>query len=67
MRRVETGVFDVRFGGNSANVGVAGSALDGAVSVTRNPDRSFRVTVYSPQADQNIDIKVDKPFQIVIV
>jgi hypothetical protein len=67
VRRVETGVFDVRFGGNAANVGVASSALDGAVSVTRNPDGSFRVTVYSPQADQNIDIKVDKPFHLVIV
>jgi hypothetical protein len=67
VRRVETGVFDVRFGGNSANVGVASSALDGATSVTRNSDGSFRVTVYSPQADQNIDIKVDKPFQLVIV
>lgn len=69
VRRIETGVFDVRFGGNSANVGVASSALDGAVSVTRTSDgtNAFRVTVYSPQADQNIDIKVDKPFQIVIV
>jgi hypothetical protein len=67
VRRVETGVFDVRFRGNAANVGVGSSALDGAVSVTRNPDGSFRVTVYSPQADQNIDMKVDKPFHLVIV
>jgi hypothetical protein len=67
VRRSETGVYDVRFAGNAANVGVASSALDGAVSVTRNPDGSFRVTVYSPQADQNIDIKVDKPFHLVIV
>jgi hypothetical protein len=67
VRRVETGVFDVRFAGNSANVGVASSALDGAVSVTRNGDGSFRVTVYSPAADQNIDMKVDKPFHLVIV
>lgn len=67
VRRVETGVFDVRFAGNSANVGVASSAVDGATSVTRNSDGSFRVTVYSPEADQNIDIKVDKPFQLVVV
>jgi hypothetical protein len=67
VRRVETGVFDVRFGGNRANVGVASSALDGAVSVTRTPDGAFRVTVYSPEADQNIDMKVDKPFHLVIV
>ena len=67
VRRVDPGVFDVRFAGNSATVGVASSTLDGAVSVTRNTDGSFRVTVYSPEADQNIDIKVDKPFQIVAV
>ncbi len=67
VRRVDPGVFDVRFAGNSATVAVANSAVDGAVSVTRNNDGSFRVTVYSPEADQNIDIKVDKPFQIVAV
>jgi hypothetical protein len=67
VRRAEFGVYDVKFGGNSANVGVASSAVDGAVSVTRNTDGSFRVVVYSPQADNNRDIQVDKPFQLVIV
>jgi hypothetical protein len=46
---------------------VASSARDGAVSVTRTCDGSFRVTVYSPQADQNIGIKMDKPFHLVVV
>lgn len=67
VRRVSTGVFDVRFVGNSANVAVGNSAFDGAVSVTRNQDGSFRVTVYSTSADQNIAIHVDRPFQLVAV
>jgi hypothetical protein len=67
VRRAETGVFDVRFGGNSANAGIASSATSGAVSVTRNPDGSFRVVVYDPQADNNRDIQVDRPFQLVII
>jgi hypothetical protein len=53
--------------GKAANVGVASSARDGAVSVTRTCDGSFRVTVYSPQADQNFGIKMDKPFHLVVV
>ena len=67
VRRVSTGTFDVRFVGNAANVAVGNSAVDGAVSVTRNQDGSFRVTVYSTQADQNLAKHIDNPFQLVAV
>ncbi len=62
VRRVEAGVFEVRFVGNSAPSAVASAAGDALTSVQPVPG-AFKVTVHPAGRDD----KADLPFTIVVV
>jgi hypothetical protein len=62
-RRVETGVFEVRFVGISGASGVASASGDAYATVQAAPGGAFRVTMHPAGRDDRVDI----PFTIVVV
>jgi hypothetical protein len=61
VRRVDTGVFEVRFVGVSGASGVGSAAGDTFASVESAPGGAFRVTVHPAGRDDRVDL----PFTIV--
>jgi hypothetical protein len=55
-RRVETGVFEVRFVGISGASAVASGTGDTLVSVQAVPGGAFRVTMHPAGRDDRVDI-----------
>jgi hypothetical protein len=62
-RRVETGVFEVRFVGISGASGVGSATGDALATVQPAPGGVFRVTMHPAGRDDRVDI----PFTIVVV
>jgi len=62
-RRVETGVFEVRFVGISGASAVASATGDAYATVQAVPGGAFRVTMHPAGRDD----KVDLPFTVVVV
>jgi hypothetical protein len=62
-RRVETGVFEVRFAGISGASGVGSATGDTYTTVQAAPGGVFRVTMHPAGRDD----KVDLPFTLVVV
>jgi hypothetical protein len=62
-RRVEVGVFEVRFGGISGASGLATGSGDIYATVQAAPDGVFRVTMHPSGRDDRIDVA----FTIVVV
>jgi len=69
VRRVNTGVFEVRFVGNAAPNAVANAISDdvGSVSVGTVSPGVFRVWLRSPNANANVFSPVDAGFMVVAV
>jgi hypothetical protein len=67
VRRHGTGEYDVRFINNGANVALVSAASQTSATVTRNPDGSFRVTIFSPFDNDHQQQKADAPFQMAII
>jgi hypothetical protein len=63
VRRVETGVFEVRFAGISGASGVGSGTGDALAAVEPAAGGAFRVTMHPAGRDD----KVDLPFTIVVV
>ena len=63
MRRVETGVYEVRFVGVSGGSGVGSATGDALAAVQPAPGGAFRVTMHPAGRDDRLDI----PFTIVVV
>ena len=61
--------FDVRFGGNSASLGLGTAVVPdgGAVAVTRNPDGSFHVAPAGDVPNANFRYRNDMPFVLVAI
>ena len=62
-RRVETGVFEVRFVGVSGASAVASATGDAAANVEPAPGGAFRVVVHPAGRDDRTDL----PFTVVVV
>ena len=62
-RRVQAGVFEVRFVGISGGSAVASASNDAIASVQAGPNGTFSVTVHPAGRDD----KADLPFTIVVV
>ena len=67
VRRVDAGIYDVRFTGNHADVALVTSADQTSATATRNQDGSFRVTIFTPEDNNHLQVKGDGSFQIAIV
>jgi hypothetical protein len=67
VRRVDAGVYDVRFPGNGSNLALVSAASQISATVTRNPDGSFRVTVFSPEDNDHQQLKGDGQFQLALI
>jgi hypothetical protein len=67
-RRVDTGVYEVRFVGNPAPSGIANAvAEDGSsASVNRLPDGTFRVSTRGGTTNAGQFVLADKPFVIFV-
>ena len=63
VRRVETGVFEVRFVGISGASGVRSATGDAIATVQPAPGGVFRVTTHPAGRDDRVDI----PFTLVVV
>jgi len=63
VRRVETGVFEVRFVGISGASAVASSTGDAVASVEPAPGGAFRVVMHPAGRDDRVDL----PFTVVVV
>ncbi len=63
VRRVEMGVFEVRFVGISGASGVGSATGDAFAAVQPAPDGVFRLTMHPAGRDDRVDI----PFTIVVV
>ena len=63
VRRVETGVFEVRFVGISGASGVGSGAGDSYATVEATAGGTFKVTIHPAGRDD----RVDAPFTIVVV
>ena len=63
VRRVETGVFEVRFVGISGASGVGSATGDAMATVQPAPGGVFRVTMHPAGRDDRVDI----PFTLVVV
>jgi hypothetical protein len=63
VRRVETGVFEVRFVGISGASAVASAPNDALVSVQSGPNSTFSVILHPAGRDDRVDL----PFTIVVV
>ena len=63
VRRVETGVFEVRFAGVSGASGVGSATGDAFAAVEPAPGGAFRVTMHPAGRDDRADL----PFTIVVV
>ena len=61
-RRVEAGVFEVRFVGISGASGVGSAAGDIYATVQAAPDGVFRVTLHPAGRDDRVDV----PFTIIV-
>jgi hypothetical protein len=61
VRRVETGVFEVRFAGVSGASGVGSGTGDTLASVEAVADGAFKVTLHPAGRDDRVDV----PFTIV--
>jgi hypothetical protein len=67
VRRLDLGIYDVRFPGNASTVALVSAASQISATVTRNPDGSFRVTVFSPEDNDHQQLKGDGQFQIALI
>ena len=67
VRRIDAGIYDVRFVGNSSNAAVVSSADKTSAAVTRNQDGSFRVTIFTAEDNDHQQLKGDGAFQMIIV
>lgn len=66
IKRDGVGVFDVRFPGNPATTAVVSGLAETPSSVTpRQPDGSFRVSVFVTGTDAGVLLRRDLPFSIV--
>jgi len=63
VRRVETGVFEVRFVGVSGASGVGSATGDAYATVEPAPGGAFKVTMHPAGRDDKLDL----PFTIVVV
>jgi len=63
VRRVEMGVFEVRFVGISDGSGVASGTGDASANVERPAGDTYKVTIHPAGRDD----RVDAPFTIVVV
>jgi hypothetical protein len=63
VRRVETGVFEVRFAGISGASGLGSAAGDAYATVQTAPGGVFRVTMHPAGRDDRVDLA----FTIVVV
>jgi len=63
VRRVETGVFEVRFAGTAGASGVGSASADALATVESAPGGAFKVTIHPA----GLHDKVDLPFTIVVV
>jgi hypothetical protein len=63
VRRVETGVFEVRFSGISGASGVGSASGDALATVEPAAGGAFKVTVHPAGRDD----RVDSPFTIVVM
>ena len=63
VRRVEMGVFEVRFVGISGASGVGSATGDAMATVQPAPGGVFRVTMHPAGRDDRVDI----PFTLVVV
>jgi hypothetical protein len=63
VRRVEAGVYEVRFVGVSGGSGVGSGSGDAYATVEPSTGGAFRITVHPAGRDD----KVDAPFTIVVV
>lgn len=63
VRRVETGVFEIRFVGISGASGVGSATGDAVATVQPAPGGAFRVTLHPAGRDDRVDI----PFTLVVV
>jgi hypothetical protein len=63
VRRVETGVFEVRFVGISGASGVGSGTGDSYATVEPTPSGTFKVTIHPAGRDD----RVDAPFTIVVM
>ena len=63
VRRVETGVFEVRFVGVAGASGIVSGSGDFSASVGPGPGGAFKVTMHPAGRDD----KIDAPFTIVVV
>ncbi len=67
VRRAGAGEYDVRFVNNAANVALVSAASQTSATVTRNPDGSFRVTIFTPFDNDHQQQKGDAPFQMALI
>jgi len=63
VRRVETGVFEVRFVGIAGASGVGSGSGDALAAVEPAPGGAFKVTIHPAGRDDRVDL----PFTIVVV
>jgi hypothetical protein len=63
VRRVETGVFEVKFVGNAAASGVGSATGDAYATIEPAAGGAFKVTMHPAGRDDRIDM----PFTIVVV
>jgi len=63
VRRVETGVFEVRFVGVAGASGVGSASGDAFAAVESVPGGAFKVTMHPAGRDDRVDL----PFTIVVV
>ena len=63
VRRVETGVFEVRFVGVSGASGVGSGTGDAGANVERATGDTFKVTIHPAGRDDRVDV----PFTIVVM
>lgn len=63
VRRVETGVFEIRFVGIAGASGVGSGLGDALAAVEPAPGGAFRVTIHPAGRDDRVDL----PFTIVVV
>lgn len=70
VRRVDTGVYDIRFAGNGAATAIGDGLVDGrSVAVIRNADGSFRVSIraFVSPGNETTFGRMDSAFTIVLL
>ena len=66
-RRVDTGTYDIVFPDNPAQVATVSALTDQAASASAvKIDGAFRVSIRGPVTNNNINLRRDMPFYIII-